>query len=360
MLKSFEELSQDGLNYQEFETIRQEAHAKSKKGLMIGGIIGGTLVVVGIILFAVSNPAIGFFTIFIGAIIFGIYYAIVNSKAKKQVKEKVLGDLLKSIDPTFNYSKGDREFVPNFRKAGFVKSTSAVHVDDVFIGQINGLQFSLGELKVTRQQGKNKHITVYQGPFAFTTTSANYGFTSIIPDTMEKSLGGIGKLLQKADISRLNQKNIRIDEDPDFERTFAVWTKDETTTRQILNPEFRSYLTGLATLSRTYIGWRDNNIYFGMDNRRDLFNLKLKNVISQSTVRQFYDDFAQYYNILENIISFVTTGIGAESSTNINSGDVPPPPAANNNEYYGGNQNETPPPPPSGNTTPPPPPKPKF
>jgi len=352
MLKSFEELSQSGLNFQEFEKDRVEAMAKSKKGLKMGGIIGGAIALVGIIVAAVANPGTGLLIIFIGAIFFGIYWGLTNSKAKTQIKTKVLGDMLKAIDPSFEYSFGDKEFGPHFKKSGFVKSTSGVHADDVFKGKINNLNFRLGEIKVVRNQssGNNstKSVTVYQGPFAMVQTANNYGFTSIIPDRMEKSLGGLGKIMQKADISRLNQKNIRIDEDPNFERHFAVWTKDEATTRQIMNAEFRNYLVGLSTMTATYVGWRENYIYFGMDNRRDLFNLKLKNPINESVVRLFYDDFANYYNIFENIVSYVTTGTGSGSviTSQQKSTDVPPPPADDNSEYYGPDLNETPPPPP--------------
>ncbi|MBN2891310.1 MAG: DUF3137 domain-containing protein [Bacteroidales bacterium] len=348
MLKSFEEVkSQGSLDYQAFEQQRQDSHAKNKKGLIMGGAIGGGLVLVGIILIAVGL-SIGGLLIFLGILTFGIYFAVVNSKAKKELKGKILGDIVKGIDPEFSYSVGDREFVPEFRKSGFKKSASGTTVDDVFIGKMNGMRFGLGEIKVVRKQSEKRTITVYQGPFAHVEAAQNYGFTSIIPDTMEKALGGVGRLLQKADISRLNQKLLKIEEDQTFEKYFAVWSKDEATTKQILNPEFRSYLVGLATMSQTYVGWRDNKIYFGMDNRRDLFNLKLKNPITESTVRQFYDDFAQYYNILENVVSFVTTGSGAGG--NIPSSDgidaPPPPPAGENTDYYGPSGNETPPPPP--------------
>ncbi len=347
MLKSFEELSQGALNFQEFEKTRKKAREKSKKALKMSAIIGGGAVLIGIILIVVGMPLIGFLLIIAGAAGFGIYYGITNSKAKKELKVKVLGDLLKAIDPSFKYSLGDSEFRSNFRKSGFVKSTSGTNIDDVFRGKMNDIEFALGEIRVTRRQSSGsstRTITVYQGPFAFAKTSNDYGYTSIIPDRMEKSLGGVGKFLQKADLSRLNQKNIRIDEDPDFEKQFAVWTKDEQTTRQILNPQFREYLKGLATMTRTYLGWRDSLIYFGMDNRRNLFNLKLKNQITEGVVRSFYNDFADYYNILENVVSFVTTGVGAKSAVS-SSDDVPPPP----------NNDTPPPPPPTGNTPPPPP-----
>ncbi len=349
MLKSFEEVKAQGsLDIQAFEQTRLASHAKNKKGLMMGGIIGGGIAVVGAILAAVGSSGLGIFLIFVGVVVFFIYYAVVNSKAKKELKSKILGDIVKGIDPSFAYSIGDREFIPQFRNSGFVKLTSGTTVDDVFKGQINGLNFYLGEVKVVRKQGENSSITVYQGPFAYVETAQKYGYTSIVPDTMEKALGGVGRLLQKADISRLNQKLLKIEDDATFEKHFAVWSKDEQTTKSILNPEFRNYLVGLATMSKTYLGWRDNKIYFGMDNRRDLFELKLKNIITDSVVRQFYDDFAQYYNILENVISYVTTGVGAGlgSVPNANVNDNPPPPPSPNSEYYGENQNQTPPPPP--------------
>jgi len=349
MIKSFEEIkAQGGLNFQEFESKRVEAMARNKKGLMLGGIAGGAVALIGIILMVVGNAGLGIFLIFIGLIVFGVWFAIVNSKVKKELKTKILGDLAKGIDPSFSYSMGNKEFMTEFRRSGFVKATSGTTVDDVFLGQYNGMNFGFGEVKVVRKSGSGNNsstVTVYQGPFAYVETSQNYPYTSIIPDTMEKLLGGVGRLLQKADITRLNQKLLKIEEDQEFEKYYAVWSKDEGVTKGILNPEFRNYLTGLATLHKTYIGWRDNKIYFGMDNRRDLFNIKLKNVINESIVRKFYEDFAGYYNILENVISYVTTGTGAGSHSaqpNADMSDAPPPTDVPppNSEYYRENKNE--------------------
>jgi len=347
MLKSFEELkSSGGLNFQEFEQTRVAMQAKNKKGLMLGGIVGGAITLIGVILL-VLKIQFGGFLLFVGIVTFFVWWLIANSSAKKQLKSKILGDMLKAMDSSFAYSMNDRDFIPEFRKSGFKKATSGTTVDDVFKGQIMGMNFGLGELKVVRKQGKNSTVTVYSGPFAFVQTAQKYAFTTIIPDNLESALGGFGKFLQSADISRLNQKLITID-DKEFERYFAVWTKDENQAKVILNPEFRNYLKILASTSPTYVGWRDDKIYFGMDNRRDLFNLKFKTVISESVVRQFYDDFVQYYTIVNNIVSFITTGAGA-SSAPVSGGnqflhDSPPPKP--NEEYYGPDQNTTPPPPP--------------
>lgn len=333
MLKSFDELKQTGLNYQQYETKRVEMLAKRKKGLMTAAIVGGAIAVIGLILMAIGSAGAGIGLIVLGVIVFVIWYAVVSSSAKSDLKNELLNDLLKNIDPSFAYQSKDRNLSTNFRKSGFVKNVSAVSVEDVFKGQISGLNFTLGEARVTRKSGENSSTTVYSGPFAYVETTNNYNFTSVIPDIFEKALGGLGHIMQKANLSRLNQKLIKIDEDPDFEKLYAVWTKDEQTIRQILSPQFRDYLKGIARKTPVFVGFRDNMIFFGLDNRKNLFGIKLKDQISETTMKRFYDEFSDYYTVLENVVLFATTGNGASNTSSSIAEDVPPPePEQNNND----------------------------
>ncbi len=346
MLKSFEELSAQGFDFQAFEQKRQEMLQKRKKYLIIAGAIAGGLSLIGLIML-IAGSVFGGVVIFIGLIAGGIYYAIVASKVIKELKGTILDDMLKKIDPSFGYVTDNKAISQQFRKSGFIKSYSGVHVDDAFTGQMNGQNFTFGEIKVTKQKSSGssnstRTVTLYKGPFAFIETGNNYQFTTVIPDKMEKLLGGVGRLLQKADITRLNQKLIKIEEDPDFEKKYAVWTKDPEFAKQLLNPIFREYLKGLASMSEVFVGVRDNFIFFGLNNHRDLFNLKLKQPISEGLIRKFYDEFKEYFNLIENIVNFVQTGQGSSSAA---AGEtVPPPPT----------DDQTPPPPPDNSTPPPP------
>jgi len=310
MLKSFEELKQIGFDYHVFEKMRLEQLAKRKKGLMMSGAVGGGLAVVGLILLAVGSMGAAVALIIVGLLVFGIWFAVVSSKVKNELKEQVMNDMLKKIDGTFVYMRRDSNFHKKFRLSGFVKSFSSVSVEDVFKGQIAGQNFTMGELVVTRKQGEKSSVTVFKGPFGFIETSNQYQFTSVIPDRLEKTLGGLGRMMQKANLSRLNQKLIKIDEDPDFEKSYAVWTKDEQTIKQILTPQFRNYLKSLAVMAGVHVGFRDNLIFFGLYNSKDLFQIKLKDAITESTVKRFYNEFSEYYTIMENIVSFSTTGTG--------------------------------------------------
>ncbi len=314
MLKSFEEVKNQGtLNYEEFEKTRLESKAKTRKGLMMAFLIGGAILVVGLLL-AFMRIAEGLILVAVGILFGFVYYYFIKKKANKELKARILGDLLIGIDPNFLYSLKDNNLPQQFKNAGFFKSSSNIYVDDVFLGKINGMDFGIGELVVKTKQGEGKTTTVFSGPFGFVETEQKFSYTTIIPDNVEKVFGGLGRLLQKVDITRLNQKLIKIEEDSDFEKYFAVWTKDEKKTKELLNEDFRVYLKGLATVNPVFAGWRDNKVYFGIDNRRDAFILKLNETISESTIRQFYEDFAKYYNILETITNYVTKGMSNTSA----------------------------------------------
>ncbi len=326
MLKSFDEIKQTGkLDFEKFEQKRLKAQAKNKMGLKKGLAIGGATALVGVLLYALESKGLGILLGIFGVFFFIVFWGIANKKASKELKNAIFGDILKDIVPAFLYSKGDREFTTQFKKSGFKKHVSQSFVDDVFFGEINGCKFGLGEISISRKQSENTQVTIFQGPFAYIETNEEYPFTTIIPDLMESALGGLGRTLQKTDITRINQKLIKLD-DEQFEKVFAVWTKDEQQTKQILNPYFRSYLLDLSSKSPVYVGWRDNKIYFGLDNRRDLFGMNLKKEITESILRTFYDDFAEYYNILENIYSFMKNGSSANISVEANMAPPPPPP----------------------------------
>ncbi|MEA3451973.1 MAG: DUF3137 domain-containing protein, partial [Bacteroidota bacterium] len=315
-----------------FENMRLAQLEKRKKGLITSGAVGGGVAVIGLILLAIGSMGLAVALIIVGLIVFIVWYAIVSTKVKNELKEQVMNDMLKKIDGTFVYMRKDGSFHKKFRLSGFVKSFSSVSVEDVFKGKIEGQNFTLGELVATRKQGEKSSVTVFKGPFGYIETSNQYQFTSIIPDRLEKTLGGLGRMMQKANLSRLNQKLIKIDEDPDFEKSYAVWTKDEQSIRQILTPQFRNYLKSLASMAGVHVGFRDNLIFFGLYNSKDLFKIKMKNAITESTVKRFYDEFSEYYSILENIVSFSLTGTGVSSAGDAvppspqNKDSVPPPP----------------------------------
>ncbi len=342
MLKSFEEIKLSGnLDYQKFEEKRKKAHAKNKAGVKKALAVGGGMILVGVLLYMASIKTGGVFLGIAGVFVFIILFGLNNKKAHKELKNAIFGDILSDIIPGFTYSKSDRDFVPQFKKTGFKKAISQSTVDDVFYGEIDGAKFGLGELLLQRKKGENTIDTIFQGPFGHIDSVENYPYTTIIPDLIESSLGGVGRLMQKADVTRMNQKLIKID-DPQFEKVFAVWTKDEESTKKILNPYFRSYLLDLASRSPIYVGWRKNKIHFAIDNRRDLFQMNLRKEITEDILRNFYNDFAEYYNILENIVSFVKTGSGASfSDVETTTPPPPPPPPAEDND-----NTATPPPPP--------------
>lgn len=301
-MKSLEEVLASGINLQEFENERQLAFNNNKKNIMLAAIVGGAVTILGIILL-ITGP-LGISIIIIGIMIFFIWWAVANSNLKKSLKQKIYSNLANKLDTNLQYVSDNKSLSQMFRKSGIIKGYSSVTADDGFSGLINGFRFTIVEAKAEQKRNKSS-VTVFRGPFYYITTNQQFPYTCIIPDTLESGLGKFGAALQKADLSRLNQKNIRFDEDPNFEKLFAVWSKDENFTRQIISPQLRTYLMSIGGNMRFYLGLRENFIFMAIDNRQDLFEIKLKEPINQDIVNRFYDDFMRYYSILEDIFSML-------------------------------------------------------
>lgn len=322
MLKNYEELPSKIINFQEFENKRKEVYEKRKKRLTIVSIFAGLATIAGIILliFLDGPESMPGFLLILFSVGF-LVYEITKPKGHIELKNKITNALLKAIDPSFTYSvgnyesgKGDYRFASKIYLAGFIPDKFVgFDADDVCRGKINGYEFALGDVRGEKSEvGYDQKIksTVYKGPFAFAKTSNNFPFTSIVSrQSFIKR-----KLLEKLGIHRAEQNKITIINDPDFEKLFEIWTSDEKITRQILTPQFREYLKSLPEY--TNVGWRDDYIFFGMSNSHDLFSLNIKEEITEDIIRDFYNDFAFYYNIFENIISFVTTGSAANEKEN--------------------------------------------
>jgi len=332
-MKTYQELKSMGIDFNSLENERQKALQLRKKKSLPAQIIGIVSIVVGLILFFISAGA-AIAVIIVGVIVAIVYYAIVSSRAKNQLKSKIMNNFFSKLNMDFVFgdtTKGN-ELRRSAIKSGFLKGVS-ITSEDVISGSINGQPFVMGDVRMSRKKSSgtsntSTSVTVFQGPLGFVNTSNNYPYTSILPDKVEKALGGIGKLMQKADISRLNQKNIYFKEDPEFEKYFVVWSKDENFIRNTLTPQFRNYLTGMESMSNVYVGFRDEKIIAGIDLRRDLFNLPLKKPLSDEILKQFYDDFAKFYEYMENILSLVQTGNTAQPVSQ-STDEVPPQPTDN-------------------------------
>lgn len=297
-MKSLEEILASGINLQEFENERQIAFNKNKKNLMLAAIVGGAITILGIVLLVAGGP-IGTIIILIGIITFFVWWGVANASLKKNLKQKIYSNLANKFDTNLQYVLDNKGLSQMFRKSGLVKGYTSVTSDDGFKGSIQGVSFTMVETKAEQKSNKSS-VTVFRGPFYYLTTNQQYPYTSIIPDTLEGSLGKFGASLQKANLSRLNQKLIRIEEDPNFEKMYAVWTKDEVFARKVLTPQLRVFLLTINN-PRFYLGFRENFIFMGLDTRQDLFEIKLKEPINQDIVRKFYNDFMTYYSILEQI-----------------------------------------------------------
>ena len=317
------------VNVKQLEQKRQQLLAERKKKTMLPMILTLASIVIFIIGLAVSSGALaGIF--FLLMIVAGIWWILVAMKYKKMMKGAILDELFKLMNLNLKYNAKSKriEFNKKLLSTNFFGMRAGQrYAEDIIAGEFEGMPFVMGDVHVKQKRGENRYVTIFRGPIGYIQIDQKLPQVTLLPDTAEKYLGGVGKLLNKVSIRQVNQKNIYFNEDPDFEKRFIVWTKDENYARSLLTPEFRSFLTNKAGINPIYLTIKDNFIILGVDLRRDSFVIKMKKPITQNTIDTMQNDFTIFSDLLKEIKSYI---LGDHSTTKQQGDDVPPPPQDDN------------------------------
>lgn len=157
-------------------------------------------------------------------------------KYRHQFKEIVVKELVKLINPDFDYKPYDHINVFEFNKAKmFAKGERAIG-DDLVKGNIDKTKFEFSEIKVgagTQNSQQSKQSYFFRGLFFYADFNKKLnGETFVGPDKAEKFLGKMGQKLQtkssKGELVKL--------ENSDFEKMYVVHSTDQTEARYILTP----------------------------------------------------------------------------------------------------------------------------
>ncbi len=309
MLLTYEELKEKGvLDFEKFEKKRLEGHKKSKKGLFIGLAIEILASLLAVYMFVSSKTILGIIILVIGTIVFLLVWVMFNLSGIEALKKTIYPDVLSSVDGGITYDVSDEEVNQTVRDSLGFKNPSGVLLDDVFRGKMNGNNFVIADLKL-----KSEDTVTFYGAFAV------LDFPVGLPMTLISQITKTGKSFE---ITGSAYSRIIFEENEDFNDTFIVETSDERTARIILNPFFIQYLIKLSNKYNVSVSWNKNQIIFADNARIDKFELPLNKPITDELVKKFYNEFKDYYDILEEIHSFVTSGVGVHGLED----DVPPPP----------------------------------
>ncbi|MCB0737079.1 MAG: DUF3137 domain-containing protein [Bacteroidetes bacterium] len=242
----------------------------------------------------------GFGLAFITFII-GIVLILTNNKRTKKFKltykQKVVGQIIKSLEPHWRYLAERHIAARVFDKSQLSsRSYDRFHGDDLIVGQIDKTAFECCEIHTeykTESTDSNGHKstsyhTIFQGLFFHADFNKEFnGITRILPDTAEK-LGWLGKWTQKT----FGGKQLVQLEDPEFEREFVVFSTDQIEARYILTP---AMMEAMVKVKKS-IGKR---VAFSLVDTRLYSTIHFGKPLFEPSIWKTNDDFEQVKFIYE-------------------------------------------------------------
>lgn len=231
------------------ETERLNARKKlTNIGLIIACIAGVAI----LYLIATGNfftPFLLFFPLIIAGVIFAFVYTSATSQYRAGFKNMVMPHLVRHCAQEANaslmYLSSEGISENEFRNSGLFRHPDRYSSEDYIHGTIGetALRFSEvhAEYREVRSDGKNtrtEYHTIFKGLFLVADFNKHFqGTTYVKPDVAEKMFGRFGQSLQQlgASFSFGARELVRL-EDPEFERTFVVYSTDQTEARYILSP----------------------------------------------------------------------------------------------------------------------------
>ena len=279
---------------QKLEQRRQEL---KKQGQSTGMWAGGISMVVGaIFMLYVGTGLIGVgIAALIGLI---IYYSCVSSKSQElsaYYKKEVIAQVLQSFceNATFTPEQGIHE--SEFRNCGLFTSPDRYHTEDLIEGRKGKTAFCCAEVHAEERKtrvdskGRTSHywVDIFKGFLFIADFQKDFqGHTTVRRNSLFKlSFGG----------SRVKLEN------PDFEKTFDVYSTDQVEARYLLSPSMMERLLKLEKeLNKDItISFRNSNILIAIPESKNHFEASVWKSISD--LSQLKDDFSTIHTLVSII-----------------------------------------------------------
>jgi preprotein translocase subunit SecG len=221
-----------------------------------------------------------------------IMSSIKNQKYRREYKQKVVGEIVRLVNPEYKYNPDKSISLKDFNKSKlFKKEAETVWCDDHVSGKVGEIPFEFCELwaEVGSRNSDDNNL-IFKGIFFFAEFNKKIkSETYVLPDTAERLLGKSGQMLQ-----RNNKGELVKLENPNFERLFAVFGTSQNEARYILTPRMMEAMIKIKKqfmwdMQFSFIGKR---VYCAVKIKKHLF----EPAISRSGVN--YRDIEEMHQLL--------------------------------------------------------------
>ncbi len=248
------------------EAERQRAQKTvTNAGLAIAAVAGIAV----LYLVATGNlftPFLLLFPVIVAGVIFAFVYKNATSTYRDGFKSMILPHLVAfcagEAGGQLQYQAKTGITEADFRNSGLFRFPDRYSSEDMIQGKVGETTLRFSEVHAEYRQehsdGKNtrtEYHTIFKGLFLIADFNKHFqGTTYVKPDVAEKMLGRFGQSLQQfgAKFSFGARELVKL-EDPEFERTFVVYSTDQTEARYILSPSLMERLLKFRARCNTEI-----------------------------------------------------------------------------------------------------------
>ena len=226
-----------------------------------------------------------------GAVIAGIAgvfrWHTLHRMAVAEFKNAVVPAVLQVMAPDMKYSPGGCIPCSKFHASGLFPYPDRYRGEDYFKGSFRGVELGFSEVNAEKKhtttskgQTRTYYTTIFKGIYMIADFHKNFRFDLlVVPDVAERSFGSlVGNFLQKMNVTRSGR--LMKMEDPEFEKYFAVYGRDEIETRYILSPAMMRRMLELRGLFRSdmFFAFVDSRVHIAIKTGvRDFFEPAPKN-----------------------------------------------------------------------------------
>lgn len=274
------------------------------------GIAFVVFLFIGIVLIAVLLPVIEVAAIILPTVVLVLLYLglcfLLTMGYKKDFKNRVIGRLIRFFDPGLSYFPTEKIPKSTFLHSKlFTTKPNRYKGDDLVRGKIGktAIEFSEVLAQYVQSNGKTTTVhTIFKGLFFIGDFNKHFRTqTFVLPDTAEKLFGRFGKMLQSWNLSRPDLIQL---EDPEFEKEFVVYGKDQIEARYILSLSLMQRILDFKrkTGQKVFLSFIDSKVFIGVWSDHVLFEPKiLSTLLDFDLIREYFDDLQLAIGIVDDL-----------------------------------------------------------
>ncbi|MFH1728058.1 MAG: DUF3137 domain-containing protein [Pseudomonadota bacterium] len=243
--------------------------------------------------------------IFLG-IVFGI--RVHRSRIKKfarKFKNQIIKPIIEFVDPGFEYQAYGYLSKSTFERSELFKERPNIYSgDDLVKGKLGKTSFIFSELhaKVEKGSGKNRQVyPIFDGLLFIADFNKKFDSkTFVLPDKAEKYLGIIGKFMQSKNFTRPDLVKL---ENPEFEKSFVVYSEDQVEARYILSTNFMEKILeyNQKTKKDILLSFIDDKIYIAIPDDKKFFEPRLDMELSNLyRMNDYFQDLNLAISLIED------------------------------------------------------------